>query len=423
MSSSQVGIKRVCDSSLLRIFVNTLSDTESFKFGPQAGIALTIGGTGFQIKNTEGTDTETTCHLVEGQIEHPFLKSLFEDSSSNNKIQKITLTDRSIHQYFSIVYERSSQSFIDTLTTSNQQTNLESLIIYSHVSEQLSSYAITDYVSDGAFEMASVHNDVLTRLEGLSINLIKKQSETAKQFETEKKEFIDEQLEDFKNRTTILEREHKEKLESLDLEYKEKSKQLDIRQKEIEDADNTTARRKTTTNILGSVEAKAKRFNFSNTVTSRSILAYVFAVLLAALGLWNTYDATVELKMQIEFIEKATLPDLGSDTAENNDIETLKTSAINSKVIEQATSSRESYLMFLYIKIFLSSALLVSSLVYLVRWFNAWADKLAQQELDNQIFVRDLNRAHLAVEMSLEWNEKKDGPVPDKLLDAMTSNL
>ncbi|WP_219583782.1 hypothetical protein, partial [Vibrio parahaemolyticus] len=66
---------------------------------------------------------------------------------------------------------------------------------------------------------------------------------------------------------------------------------------------------------------------------------------------------------------------------------------------------------------------LVSSIIYLIKWFNSWADRLAQQELDNQLFVRDLNRAHLAIEMSLEWNEKKDGAIPDRLLQSLTDNL
>ncbi len=59
----------------------------------------------------------------------------------------------------------------------------------------------------------------------------------------------------------------------------------------------------------------------------------------------------------------------------------------------------------------------------MIKWFNSWANRIAQQELDNQQFVRDLNRAHLAVEMCLEWNEKKDGDIPERLLDSLTEGL
>lgn len=87
------------------------------------------------------------------------------------------------------------------------------------------------------------------------------------------------------------------------------------------------------------------------------------------------------------------------------------------------TSMTQQYIYFLYLRIFACSTLLVSSVVYLIRWYNSWANRIAQQELDNQMFIRDLNRAQLAVEMALEWHDKKDGNVPPRLLESLTEGL
>ena len=89
-----------------------------------------------------------------------------------------------------------------------------------------------------------------------------------------------------------------------------------------------------------------------------------------------------------------------------------------------ATTEKPTEMMwFLYVRVFLGSVLFLSSTLYLIKWINSWTDRIAQQELENQKFVRDLNRAHLTVEMCLEWNEKKDGQIPEQLLAAMTEGL
>ncbi|TOC18164.1 hypothetical protein, partial [Vibrio parahaemolyticus] len=149
-------------------------------------------------------------------------------------------------------------------------------------------------------DIASVHHDVLTRLEGLSLNLIEKQNEQIKRLDEEKKAFIDGQLEEFSKKVTKLESDHKDKLTDLEESYQARNTELDEREKEIEDADNTTARRKTTTSILDEVQAKARRFDFSVAVTRRSWLACCFAILLGFIGAFNAFTATNQLYSSIQ---------------------------------------------------------------------------------------------------------------------------
>lgn len=305
MAGNEIGIQRVSDSNLLKIFVEqTLVETEKFGFGSAAMVTVTIQGSSFHIRNAEGEDDENNCYLKDGQIEHEFIKSILDDSSSNNKVSRISLVDRTIHQHFTISYARSSESLIDKLISPSQQTNTKTLVVITHICNLLGESPLNNYQITEEFNIASVHHDVLTRLEGLSIELIKKQAEQAKEYELEKKQFIDQQLEDYKQRATELEIEHKDKLEKLEANYKERNEQLDIREKQIEDADNTTARRKTTTSMLEEVQEKAKRFNFSQTVTIRSWLAIVFAMLLGFLAGHSTYSTTLELYSYFSDIDK-----------------------------------------------------------------------------------------------------------------------
>lgn len=414
MAGIETSIARVSDSNLIKTFVkDTLSRGTEFGFSESTNLTIVIQSTPFKVHfGVDGKDDETNCYLQDGKITHPFLTAILADNSTNNLVNRISLSDKKIHPYFSIKYIRSADSLIDRIESTDQALNTSALMISKHIISLLSINPIESYGQRDDINIASVHHDVLTRLEGVSLNLIEKQNEQIRKLDEDKRDFVENQLEEFARRSAELEADHKDKLNDLEEEYRERSRELDERQKKIEDADNTTTRRKTTTSMLDEVQQKAKSFNFSEGVANRSKLACVFAIILALIGGWNSYSSTTEL---YGFIKET--KEIFNDLSQN------KVSENTTNAVSVVTQYLDSFTLFLYIKIILSSALLVSSVVYLIRWFNSWADRLAQQELDNQMFVRDLNRAHLAVEMSLEWNEKKDGPIPQRLLESMTANL
>ncbi|HBC3503709.1 TPA: hypothetical protein KDZ07_004710 [Vibrio parahaemolyticus] len=421
MSFIETGTPRVSDSNLLKIFIDkTLLNFEELGLTNQARLVIMIQNTPY-IVLMSGTeqDDENNCFVKDGKIDHPFLNSLRGQNCTNNQITKVYLQDKGIHDALYFEYCRSTNSLVDTIKTKSEKLNSAAIKVIGHISGLLTESPIGGYSQSPEFDIASVHHDVLTRLEGLSLNLIEKQNEQIKRLDEEKKAFIDDQLEEFSQKVTKLESEHKDKLTGLEESYQARSTELDEREKEIEDADNTTARRKTTTSILDEVQAKARRFDFSVAVTRRSLVACFFAILLGFIGGFNAFTATNQLYSSIQNNSSLSGTIAKAVAVQNTEIMQEEVKAALSKQVNDS----QQFMWFLYIKIFFSSALLVSSIIYLIKWFNSWADRLAQQELDNQLFVRDLNRAHLAIEMSLEWNEKKDGAIPDRLLQSLTDNL
>ncbi|EHZ2572511.1 TPA: hypothetical protein ACMDSJ_002853 [Vibrio parahaemolyticus] len=421
MALIETAVPRVSDSNLLKVFIDQiLLRGDELGITNQAILTIVIQSTPYRVHmSAAGTDDEFNAYIQEGEINHSFLNELKSDNSTNSVISRIHLVDKGVHTHFYFEYLRSANSLVDVVKTQGQQLNSLAVRILTKIDALLHTSSIGNYPENSQFDIASVHHDVLTRLEGLNANLILKQNELLERVETEKKEFVDRQLEEFAEKVSTLDSKHQQRLRQLEDSYNAKNEALDERQKQIDDADNTTARRETTTATLKEVQAKAKRFDFSSAVSVRSWMACFFAIILGIIGGFNSYIATDQLYAAIQDSSSLSQTIANALTVGNSE---LLQDEIKASLVKQ-TSGSDKFVWFLYIKIFFSSALLVSSIIYLVKWFNSWADRLAQQELDNQLFVRDLNRAHLAIEMSLEWNEKKDGAIPDRLLQSLTDNL
>lgn len=65
----------------------------------------------------------------------------------------------------------------------------------------------------------------------------------------------------------------------------------------------------------------------------------------------------------------------------------------------------------------------LSTFIYYIRWQNQWFKRHADSEFANKKFESDMLRASWIVEMLLEWNDKKENPIPDHLLLSLTRNL
>jgi hypothetical protein len=77
----------------------------------------------------------------------------------------------------------------------------------------------------------------------------------------------------------------------------------------------------------------------------------------------------------------------------------------------------------LLIQIASATSIIISTFIYYIRWQNQWFKRHADAEFQNKKFETDMLRSSWLVEMLLEWNEKKDKPIPDKLLESLTNNL
>lgn len=403
-----IAIPRVSDNLLLQVFMNdVLFQYEELGMDSTSTVTVSIARNSYSVQAVNGANDD-------GSLKEEFLESLRSSTNTSCVIESIVVRDPTKDDS-SITYKRSTESLIDQLSTgANKRLPVEMLGVYTRLQTKLQmsiSSASTGNIQSDVF---GAHHEVLTKLEGLNATLIDKQHEKVRALDAEKSAYIDQKNEEFTSKHETLEADYAAKQQTLESEYKARSEELDARAKLIENADNTTARRKTTTSMLEDVQEKAKYFNFSSSVTLRSLWAIALAVLLLVAGGFGSYISALELKeLHYEYPSSKMLQTESGYREVSEDIVKAQKTVIN----------ESNYVWFLYIRAFLSSALFISSALYMIKWFNSWANRIAQQELENQQFVRDLNRAHLAVEMCLEWNEKKDGDIPERLLDSLTEGL
>ncbi|WP_417737299.1 hypothetical protein [Rosistilla oblonga] len=60
---------------------------------------------------------------------------------------------------------------------------------------------------------------------------------------------------------------------------------------------------------------------------------------------------------------------------------------------------------------------------FFVKWMHTWAQQHAEEEFRLKQLEIDLDRASWVVEMAFEWDESKQNPIPEKLLDTLSANL
>ncbi|EJE4176581.1 hypothetical protein M3920_002323 [Vibrio parahaemolyticus] len=403
-----IAMPRVSDNLLIQVFMkDILSQYECLMLDPTSTVSVTIARNTFNVQAVNGFNEN-------GSLKDEFLESVRTSANTSCSIERIVLNDPT-KRYGSITYQRSPESLVDKLVITNNQTFPAELVsLYTLLQEKLQMNISSASTGEVQSDVFAAHHEVLTKLEGLNASLIDKQHEKVNALDAEKSQFLDQKNQEFISKREALEADYSSKEQKLKELYQARSKELDEKAKLIEDADNTTARRKTTTSMLEDVQKKAKYFNFSSSVTIRSLWAVALASLLLVAGVYGTYLSAVELKGLYYEYPTGTVLKTESGFKE-----------VTTEVVEarQAAIKESNYIWFLYIRAFFSSALFISSTIYMIKWFNSWANRIAQQELDNQQFVRDLNRAHLAVEMCLEWNDKKDGSIPERLLDSLTEGL
>lgn len=384
-----VSVPRVSDGRLLEFFIDeTMMEFEKLGLDQSTRCSVSLGGFTIHV------DAEGTCHHKE------ILEELRNNISAASSITEITITSAPLSGT-TISYKRAEDSFIDRLEVLGNNRRVEEVAskVFRHLNNLLLQGVDTTYnnISESSLQVASAHHEVLTRLEGMSAELLEKQVRQVQELERDKQKFLDDRAEDFAEKVNSQDEVFSKKVAELDEQYNKRNKELDERQQKIDDADNTSTRRKTTARTLDEAQTKARGFNFSENVNRNSKRASQFAMALVTIG------AIGLLLSLYEFWSMSHT----ANTAQ--------------EALTPTPSDQLTY--FLYFRILASSALVVSSIVYLIRWYNSWADRIAQQELDNQMFIRDLNRAQLAVEMSLEWSEKKDGEIPSRLLESLTEGL
>lgn len=366
---------RICDNYLFQYLIIDVFLAQNITFANELNLAIVrIAGKEIEIPQGKDLESNPRHELIETiknsagfSIEN--IRIGYKTPANNNSSYHAN-TNTTI-----IEYNRVSGSLIDKIKITDGHNSDKNLIAFIKVRQQLDKVSYYHREDEGE---GSLYSDVLSRLEGLSAALIKdlhkQQVLSAKENET----YRSEQEKKYIDKT-------EKRLVELENEYNKKNDDLEQREKRLIDADNTTARRQVRNDIIASITPKAERFSFSSSINNNIKIISAICIILAFFGLLVSFTSYTTII---------------SGTLDNN-----------------------STLWFHYVKSFSGGAVFLTSLTYLIRWLNQWTNRVANTELDYQQFERDLNRSHLAIEMCLEWKDKKDEPVPEKLLQAMTNGL
>lgn len=206
-------------------------------------------------------------------------------------------------------------------------------------------------------------------------------------------EFFARLREEFDARRQELDSAHEQRLASLAAEkeaneaaLKEERAALEARKKELDDRDNTHARRAIRGELIATIQQRQQSFTMSpQTGRLRWPIHVVFVLLLAGSGLGALWSLWV----------------WGANPVDSWGAVTV-TSALKTAVFTFG---------------FLTSAGLYIS------WMNRWFDKHADAQFQTKQFEIDINRATWAVEAALEWKKSQGEEIPEALLLGVTKHL
>ncbi len=233
-------------------------------------------------------------------------------------------------------------------------------------------------------ELVASHVAILERLESTSLRLIDSGEQFRKAIESEYLKRAEELDGKYQNRLAQLDEQVSIKRKELE----EKERDLDRQQKEFDNRENTHVRRELRKQILDEVKRRTAAFRLSGSTNSMRLpIHLVLVLLILVLGASAIYFATHMLEM-------------------------ISTSPANSLGI-----------VVLAVKQVAVSVGFGFSVVFYVKWMNAWASTHAEAEFKVRQFQLDVERASWAVESALEWKDTPDGKMPPELLQSITRGL
>lgn len=239
-------------------------------------------------------------------------------------------------------------------------------------------------VSDEQDQVLAIHNATLERLESLNEELIRGSEKFRKSIEKDYRERSKKLESNFDERTVELNDQVDEKRAAL-IEREEK---LAKRIQEVDDRQNTHVRRELRTEILDEIRNRTTEFKLTKGTNNLRWPIHIVCISLACLlGASAVYYA-------VESISALTKEPLNNIA-----------------------------LAVLVSKQLLLSGAFGASVVFYVRWMNAWFSQHATTEFQLRQFQLDIERASWVVETALEWKDVKGSTIPAELLGPISSNL
>lgn len=310
--------------------------------------------------------------------------------------------------FFHITYQRGSENGLSPvfdlirLDVNGQGDNAsiaERLDVISFISHELNPYESNNTAgtyAENLKELEAMHHSTLTRLSQVNEEMIGKSAEFRSQLE----------ISFFEKQTELTAQNQRDRI-ALAEEYAEKVAALATREADVQDTlskidnrNNTHARRHIRESMLNDVKTRIENFGVSqNTEKKRKAILWVLSVLIFILTfmvLWHFSELHL-LNQKKAFIEAS------------------------SEAAAKAPITWDIY--YLWFRLSVLSALLIGTVIFLVRWMAGWAGRHADTEFYLQQFYLDINRANWLIESCLEWKKETSSEIPDLLLDSITKGL
>lgn len=267
----------------------------------------------------------------------------------------------------------------------NQPTNLggiDRIKLTSIFATELSAYTPERGLGETPeqVQLSAMHIATLERLEGLNDKLVHDTHNYRNKLDNEYSEKIKKLEKGFEEKEQSLEEKYAKAHEAFEAE----KAALEVRRKELDDKDNTHARREIRRDILKEIKNRQKEFRLTQgTVALRRpiIIAMIMLIFVFLLGAIST---------GLELFNK---------NYSGNDLIII--------IVKQAFYTFGAG----------------GSLIFLIRWMNRWFEQHASNEFHLKQFELDIERASWLVETSFEWKDTKGTAMPPELLKSLSTNL
>jgi hypothetical protein len=361
------------------IKVPRLRDRDLFKFISKA--AATIGAISFSVTEIGGTGRTVSLKEEDLRLDH----------LSNSDLFTIYAASTGINQHSVRISRSTPDAFSDTLhidTSSNSHQQPEPEVV-RNLNELISktfagaARPIEQILTPKSVEsLITSHQEMLLRLQSSATSITETIAEAHSKLEAEFAARAKQLDEDFQERS----KKADDNLESERKKLREREDELAQRNRELDDRDNTTARRAQHATLKSRIAERAKAFEI--TPETKGARAPIH---------WGVMAGIAVLLVLI----------------------LLSTTSLSSL---PASASSLVWAVALIKPVGLTIALL-GLIAWYLRWMNRWFERHADAEFYLKQFELDIDRANWVVETALEWKEKQDRTIPDALLGSISRNL
>lgn len=378
MANGKLTIPRVTDGKLLDVFTGL---AERHKAQNMSVNAFGIQN-GFDPRSGDGIKV---AELLRGRN-----STLIQNASLNFPDLSISFT-RGGEKQSGLYDEVTFNSNGNQPSTLDAQTRLE---IVGTITEEFRAVdprqSIGGPKGEAQADLEAMHNSILQRLEQAATDQIRRNNEFAQQLEAQQLEKRKALEAEFATKQTELDNWHRDRK----AEYDTAEARLKTREGDLDDRQNTHARRALQEKLKAGIVARQKQFGLTS--GTRRLRWPIHAVCIAMIGMfggllyWSS-GQTLELL-------KAWQPN-----ANGNGI-------------------RPEFFYVVGRSITLAAAFVGTAFFYL-RWLNRWFEQHSEAEFLIKKMELDIDRASWVVETALEWNHQVKEPMPEGLMAGISRNL